>query len=217
MNLLQALTEKPWVPAGAPEVAAGRSFSLSAPTLALRFFLVVIGVLFGLLIIAYAERMAGEEWRPTPQPWLLWLNTICLVLSSVAMQWARIAARRDREAETSLALIAAGVFALAFLTGQLAAWRQLDMLPVFDISNAAIAFFYMITGLHALHLMGGLVAWGRTTARVWRSAELEAARTSIELCATYWHFLLFVWLVLFGLLFSGDENLELLLTICGFR
>jgi cytochrome c oxidase subunit 3 len=97
------------------------------------------------------------------------------------------------------------------------AWQQLNMMTSFDVTNPAIAFFYLITALHGLHLLGGLVASGKTTAKVWRGFEMARLRLSVELCAVYWHFLLVVWLVLFGLLFSGNDNLGILLSICGIR
>ncbi len=90
-------------------------------------------------------------------------------------------------------------------------------MAVFDATNPAIAFFYLITGLHAAHVLGGLVAWLRVLDRLWRGAEIEAIRQSVQLCARYWHFLLGVWLLLFWLLFSGNDNLNILLTICGIR
>ena len=86
----------------------------------------------------------------------------------------------------------------------------------FELTNPAIAFFYLITGLHGLHLLGGLVAWGRTVVKVWGDFDVAKIRQSVELCTLYWHFLLLVWLILFGLLFSGN-NLDILLKICGIR
>jgi cytochrome c oxidase subunit 3 len=185
--------------------------------LGLRVFLAVVTVLFSLLIMAYGSRMEFEDWRPAPQPGLLWLNTALLVFSSVAMQWARIAARRGDVDGVTIGLIAGGVFAVGFLAGQIVAWRQLSTMGAFDITNPAIGFFYLITGLHGLHLLGGLVAWGRTTAKIWRGLDVVHARLSVELCTVYWHFLLLVWLILFGLLFSGNDNLGILLSICGIR
>ena len=190
---------------------------MPAATLGLRVFLAVATVLFSLLIMAYGSRMEFEDWRPAPQLSLLWLNTAMLVLSSVAMQWARIAARRGEIDGVTIGLIAGGGFAVAFLGGQIVAWRQLNMMVAFDVTNPAIGFFYLITALHGLHLLGGLVAWGRTVAKVWRGAEVAQVRLSVELCTVYWHFLLLVWLLLFGLLFSGNDNLGILLTICGLR
>jgi cytochrome c oxidase subunit 3 len=219
MNILHQLTERPWAPIQSTvvDLRDGSAFSMPTATLGLRVFLVVVTILFSLLITAYGSRMEFEDWRPAPQLSLLWMNTAMLVAGSVAMQWARMSARRGEIDGVRIGLIAGGAFTLAFLGGQILAWRQLDMLAAFDITNPAIGFFYLITALHGLHLLGGLVAWGRTTAKVWRGSDVVHARLSVELCTVYWHFLLLVWLVLFGLLFSGNDNLGILLAICGIR
>ena len=219
MSILRQLTAKPWVTAQAmvDDFHVGGTFALPPATLGLRVFLAVVTVLFSLLILAYGTRMEFEEWRPQPQLSLLWLNTAMLVFSSFAMQWARIAARRGEIDGVWTGLLAGGIFAVAFLGGQIMAWRQLNMLVAFNITNPAISFFFLITALHGLHLLGGLVAWGRTTAKVWHGVDVVGVRLSVELCTVYWHFLLLVWLVLFGLLFSGNDNLGILLTLCGLK
>jgi cytochrome c oxidase subunit 3 len=219
VNIFHQLTEKPWAPVQSTvvDLRDGSAFSLRTETLGLRVFLVVVTALFSLLIMAYGSRMEFEDWRPAPQLGLLWMNTAMLVLSSVAMQWARIAARRGEIDGVGIGLIAGGAFAAAFLGGQLLAWRQLNAMGAFDITNPAIGFFYLITALHGLHLLGGLVAWGRTSIKLWRGVGLAHLRLSVELCTVYWHFLLLVWAVLFGLLFSGNDNLGSLLAICGIR
>jgi len=209
---------KPW---GAEQgkvddLYAGAASSALAKKLALRVFLAVVAVLFMLLLIAYSGRMAYEDWRPAPQLRLLWANTLVLILSSVALQWAQHSVRRGQMDAMRVGLLAAGAFTIVFLFGQLLAWRQLGEMVYFEVTNPAIAFFYMITGLHGLHLLGGLVAWGRTVARVWGDFDVAKIRQSVELCTVYWHFLLLVWLVLFGLLFTGN-NLDLLLKLCGIR
>lgn len=219
MNLLQQLTAKPWVSAQAvmDDFHAGGTFSLSKAKLGLRVFLTVVTVLFMLLVLAYGSRMALEDWRPQPQVGLLWLNTAMLVCGSIAMQWAQIASRRGDADGAWAGLMAGGAFTVAFLGGQLVAWRQLNMLAAFDITNPAIGFFFLITALHGLHLLGGLVAWARTAAKVRHGYSVAQIRVSIELCTVYWHYLLLIWLVLFGLLFSGSDNLGILLTICGLK
>ena len=219
MGFLHQLTERPWAPkqGNVVELHDGSAFSVPAATLGVRVFLAVVTVLFSLLIVAYGSRMEFEDWRPQPQLGLLWLNTAMLVLSSIAMQWARIAIRRGEIDRATIGLIAGGFFAVGFLGGQIFAWRQLNMMAAFDITNPSIGFFYLITALHGLHLLGGLVAWGRTAAKVWRGFDVVQVRLSVELCTVYWHFLLLVWLVLFGLLFSGNDNLGFLLEICGIR
>lgn len=219
MNIFRQLAAKPWVATQAmiDDFHVGGTFFLSPAKLGLRVFLAVVTVLFTLLIFAYGMRMELEVWRPTPQVSVLWLNTVLLVLSSLAMQWALFSARRGDIDSVWIGLLAGGFFAIAFLGGQIVAWRQLNMLVAFNITNPAIGFFYLITALHGLHLLGGLVALGRTTAKVWRGFDVAQLRLSVELCTTYWHYLLLVWLVLFGLLFSGNDSLGILLSICGLR
>ncbi len=198
----QRLTAKPWLEAG-PIGDPGAS-SVPAAKIGLGVFLAVVGCLFALLISAYSMRMEMGEWRPAPAPKLLWLNTGMLILSSGALQWAEVAARRGKLDGVKAGLLAGGVFALAFLAGQLIAWRQLDAAGYYLTANPAAAFFYLITGVHGLHILGGLVALGRTMDKAWQGVKLDHMRLSVELCTTYWHFLLFVWLAIFSLLLLTD-------------
>jgi len=144
--------------------------------------------------------MAVSDWQPLPLPRLLWLNTGVLVLSSVALHCTSVAARRGQIDTVRLGLATAGLTTLAFLVGQLMAWRQLTADGYFLASNPANSFFYLITGMHGLHVLGGLVALGRTTTSAWAGTRPERLRLGVELCAMYWHFLLFVWLAIFALL-----------------
>ena len=201
MSIFRALTEKPWLAEGpVHQLHSGREFSLPREMLGLRVFLVVVGVLFTLFVVAYADRMSLADWRPLPEPWLLWPNTALLILSSVAFQRACTAANRGRIDGVRSGLLAAGVLAFGFLAGQILAWQQLVASGYFAATNPANAFFYLLTALHGLHLLGGLVAWARTSAKVRRGFEAAEVRLSVELCALYWHFLLMIWLVVFGLL-----------------
>ena len=202
VSLFEQLTEKPWEQdrGTVVELHDGRFFALPQAKLGLRVFLVVISVLFLLFVVSYADRMAVSDWRPLPEPWLLWLNTAILVLSSVALQWAWISAKRQRIEGVRIGLLAGGILAFVFLAGQLVVWQQLIALGYFAAANPANAFFYVFTALHGLHLLGGLVAWGRTSAKVRRGYGAAQVHLSVELCAIYWHFLLVVWLVLFALM-----------------
>jgi cytochrome c oxidase subunit 3 len=173
-------------------------------------------MLFFLLIVAYAGRMAFEDWRPGPELGLLWFNSFTLLASSIALQYAVYSARRSLEREAWRGLLAAGALGAVFLVGQLAAWLQLRSLGDYGLTLPSVAFFYLITGLHAAHLAGGLVAWGMITAKAWAIGDVASVRSNLELCCIYWHFMLVVWLMLFGLLFSGN-NMSALLAICGFR
>jgi cytochrome c oxidase subunit 3 len=198
----QRLTAKSWLEEG-PIGDTGAS-SPPAAKIGLGVFLAVVGSLFALLISAYSMRMEMGEWRPAPVPKLLWLNTGVLISSSGALQWAQVAASRGRMDGVRAGLLVGGIFALAFLAGQLMAWRQLDAAGYYLTANPAAAFFYLITGVHGLHLLGGLVALGRTMDKAWQGVAGGDVRLSVELCAMYWHFLLFVWLVVFSLLLLTD-------------
>jgi cytochrome c oxidase subunit III len=203
----QRLTTKPWLEEGV--LADWREESpTSVPTakIGLGVFLAVVGSLFALFISAYSMRMNMVDWRTLPVPKLLWFNTGVLVMSSIALQWASMAARRNDLDGVIISLLAGGVSAVIFLVGQLLAWRQLSVAGYLVASNPANSFFYLITAVHGLHLMGGLVALGRTIRKVWRGVELARMRLSVELCAIYWHFLLLVWLVLLGLLTGWTDD-----------
>jgi cytochrome c oxidase subunit 3 len=197
----QRLMAKPWLEEGAiGDLPEGGASSLPAAKIGLGVFLAVVGSLFALLIGAYSMQMNVAAWRPLPAPKLLWFNTGALILSSVALQWAQFSANRGQMDGVRAGLLAAGAFALAFLAGQLLVWQQLTAAGYFLASNPAYAFFYLITGVHGLHLLGGLVALGRTTDKAWRGFEADQVRLSVELCTLYWHFLLLVWLFFFSLL-----------------
>jgi cytochrome c oxidase subunit 3 len=198
----QRLTSKPWLEEGSvPEASLPGESPVPAAKVGLGVFLAVVGSLFALFFSAYMMRMhMATDWRPLPAPKLLWLNTAVLALSSLALHRAQMAARRGQNEATRAALLAGGAGALAFLAGQLLAWRELAAAGYFVASNPANSFFYVITAVHGLHLLGGLVALGRTIAEVWGGAEPDQARLHVELCAAYWHFLLLVWLAFFALL-----------------
>ncbi|MEH2512773.1 cytochrome c oxidase subunit 3 [Nitrobacteraceae bacterium AZCC 1564] len=206
----QRLASKPWLEEGVIG-DFGRPARWPAAKVGLGVFLAVVGSLFALLISAYGMRMDLIDWRALPVPRLLWFNTGVLVLSSIALHWSLVAARRGFDDSTFLGLIAAEITAIVFLTGQILVCWQLVNAGYFAASNPANAFFYLITAIHGLHVLGGLLVLSRALARAWRSGATSQLRLSIELCAIYWHFLLLVWLILLGLLTGWTSAF---LTIC---
>ena len=200
----QTINIKPWVMDDGVLVGDVDAEILSEPKekTGLWVFLAVVTSMFCLFISAYAMRMKLGDWTPLPEPDLLWANTGLLVLSSIALQWARNAAKQERIDNLKIGLNVAGVLTIAFVVGQLFAWQQLVDDGYYLSSNPANAFFYLFTALHGLHILGGLVAWARAASRLWRGSDTTQVRLSVELCAVYWHFLLIVWLVLFGLMLS---------------
>ncbi|WP_332816182.1 cytochrome c oxidase subunit 3 [Ramlibacter sp.] len=202
----QTIHVQPWqaqvaVPAPAPARPATRT--------GLWVFLGVASSLFVLFISAYAMRLGFADWSPIPRPRLLVLNTAMLVGASLAMQGSVRAARRGDGDALRQGLVAGGVLTAGFLAGQLVVWKQLNGADYFIASSAAAAFFYLFTAVHGLHVLGGLVAWWRAVSRAWRAPEPAAARLGVELCATYWHYLLAVWLVLYALIVSEDLGLAI--------
>ncbi len=175
---------------------------LSNMKLGLGVFLAVATSLFALFISAYSIRMEYPDWRPLTEPTLLWINTGILVLSSIFLQRAWNAAKRNEVQAVWRGVALGGACAVAFIIGQLAAWDQLTSSGYLITDNPANGFFYVLTGVHALHLMGGLVALSRSVSRLWRRQDMESIRLGVELCAVYWHYLLVVWLILFALLLT---------------
>jgi cytochrome c oxidase subunit 3 len=200
--LRQSLNTQPWVSDPAADAFSGASLDTNSKTVGLTTFLAVATSLFALFVSAYTIRMRVADWSPLAEPDLLWVNSAFLVLASVAYHWTRNQALAGRTNSLKPGLLAAGLLSILFLAGQLAAWQQLQAAGYYASGNPANAFFYMLTAVHGLHMLGGLYVWARSMRRAWTGADADAVRLSIELCTIYWHFLLLVWVVLFGLLLT---------------
>jgi cytochrome c oxidase subunit III len=207
---VRRLTTKSWEAQGTYD---GRDIAQmagpAAPRIGLWVFLAVATSFFALFITAYLMRMNPEvvkgidlrDWRPVTEPQILWANTVMLILGSACMQMASSSLRRKQFDLARAGLFAGGLFAVAFLAGQWLAWRQLQAAGYYAAGNPANAFFYVLTGLHGLHLLGGLFVWARSAGKMAQGRTVSGAtQLSVELCTVYWHYLLLVWLVLFGLL-----------------
>lgn len=200
----QTINTKPWVAQAAGEdVAEIETVTDTPKKFALFSFLAVATSFFALFFSAYSMRMSLADWDPLAEPRLLWANTAVLVLSSVAMQIAHYAAEQGQLQRLRVAATIGAVLAVLFLMGQLLAWQQLIEAGYYLQSNAAYAFFYLFTGLHGIHLLGGLWVLSNATVAAWRGGfDPSAIRQSVELCKIYWHFLLVVWLVLYWLMLT---------------
>jgi cytochrome c oxidase subunit III len=199
--LQQGLFSKPWLettPSG--ELPPETVSPVPAAKVGLGVFIAVAGTLFALFISAYSMRMQLADWWSPPAPPILWFNTGVLIVSSGALEWAKWSARGEENTGLRAGLTVASIGTLVFLIGQVIAWRQLESAGYFLSTNPGNSFFYLITGAHAVHVVGGLIALGMTADKVRRVSDSGEVRLSIELCAIYWHFLLLVWLVLLALL-----------------
>ena len=203
-SIFQLLTQKPWEidQIKIDNMHDGATIDLSKGKLGLRFIMFVSTIFFSLFIVTYSDRMVYPDWQKMPEPWLLWINTIILFFSSVIFINAQIISKKKQFQKVKNRLLLIGFLAFAFLIGQLLVWQQLITSGHYVSTNPSNAYFYVFTTLHGLHLLGGLIYWNITIKKVWNSSEiiLSKAKHSVELCAIYWHFLLAVWLVLFGLM-----------------
>ncbi len=200
--LKQSFNTTPWVADAVDESAYQAPFNARPKLVALATFLAVATSFFALILSAYALRMELGDWIPMTEPQLLWANTAVLVFASVAFQWTRNHAVGGNAARIRPGLVLAGVLTTAFLVGQYIAWLQLYAAGQTLTANPSNAFFYLLTAVHGLHILGGMYVWVRATVRAYGGRDPDTVKQSIELCTIYWHFLLLVWLVLFGFMLS---------------
>jgi cytochrome c oxidase subunit III len=166
-----------------------------------------IAMLFTALTSAYVMRAGGSGWDDIQLPNLLWVSTGLIVASSVTIEVARRALRRDEYATYRSWLTVSLLFGFGFLAGQLFAWRQLAAQGIYLASNPHSSFFYLLTGLHGLHLLGGILGLSFLLWRATRSVRdmskpaMLKRRAAADAVGIYWHFMDGLWVYLFALLF----------------
>lgn len=203
VGIFSRITEKPWLPTD-DRIERLHTGSVGSHNrkVALIVFLCVVGSVFFLLFAAtHMRKVMAVDWVPMPEPGLIWINSLVLVGVSFAFEIARSSANATNLARTRNFFLLAGVGTLVFIVLQFIAWQQLLTLNYGAKNNPANAFFYLLTAAHAVHLLGGLVAWWRAMRHMRHSRKIEYSkiRTSVGLCAIYWHFLLFIWVAMVAL------------------
>jgi cytochrome c oxidase subunit 3 len=165
----------------------------------------IVSILMFFMALASAylvQRTTSERWVPVHLPAILWVNTIILLASSATMERAR---KRLGQADISgfrrLWLITT-VLGLAFLAGQLVAWRQLVVQGIYVATNQGSSFFYIFTAVHGVHLLGGICALIYVYRRNFESAKISVSLAA-EVSSYYWHFMDGLWLFLLALLYLG--------------
>jgi cytochrome c oxidase subunit 3 len=163
-------------------------------------FMGTISMLFIGFTSAYILRAASADWRPLSPPAVLWVSTLVLACSSLALEGARRGLRTFDLRLVKTGIIATGLLGALFLVCQFLGWRALAAQGVFLATNPHSSFFYLLTGLHGLHLAGGLIWLVPVTIRAHRM-EYAPGTDALGLVALYWHFLGALWLYLVYLLF----------------
>ncbi|MEH6551493.1 MAG: cytochrome c oxidase subunit 3 [Pseudomonadales bacterium] len=222
--MFATLSEKPWLASDEATASGGTNTEASKKKIALRFFLAVVTVLFTLFIVTFLARsqfpdfeaLAGQPWQPFTNATQLWINTAILLAASAAIQAAVMAAKGGRLLMANIAFSLASLLTIGFLVAQLLIWQQLIDLGYFVANNPANSYFYLLTAIHGLHLLGGLFVLLRLSLRSWSHPSQAAMTNSANLCATYWHYLFLVWVLLFALLTSTPDTFKTLAALCGF-
>jgi cytochrome c oxidase subunit III len=157
---------------------------------------------FMALASAFIVRRSAHDWVPVRIPPILWLNTLILLASSLTLELARH--RLAKNDSRGFRLLWGVTLALGtlFVTGQVVAWRQLLSQGIFVASNPGSSFFYIFTGLHGLHLLGGVCALCYVLARNFDYAKVTRP-VAAEIVGHYWHFMDALWVFLLALLYLG--------------
>jgi len=202
-SFFKLISQKPWEASQAilDNEHDGKTFTDSKAKLGVRTVMVVSTVLFSLFVVSYSDRMLIHDWRSLSEPWLLWFNTIILILTSIVFNKTKILTNNNEFEKAKNSLLVVGFLTFTFITGQLLVWQHFVNLGQYASSNPANAFFYVLTALHGLHILGGLYFWAKVTRQLFKDNYIiKQIKQNVELCAIYWHFLLIVWFVLFGLM-----------------
>lgn len=164
---------------------------------ALWLFMVTVVMIFAGFTSAHIVRQADGNWLEYDLPNMLWITSGIIILSSVFMHWALIAAKKNNVGQLKMAITVTFLLGLVFLAGQWMAWGQLVDAKVFFVGNPGGSFIYIFTGMHALHLISGVIYVLFILISSFRSRVHSKNLLNIEMCTTYWHFLGGLWIYLF--------------------
>ena len=158
-SFFKLITQKPWETSQAilDNEHDGKTLSISKAKLGVRTIIVVSTVIFSLFVVSYADRMLIHDWRSLSDPWLLWINTVILILTSVVFHRTKVLSERNEFEKAKNSLLVVGFLTFAFITGQLMVWQHFAGLGEYASTNPANAFFYLFTALHGLHILGDLL------------------------------------------------------------
>ena len=170
------------------------------------FLLLVVLMTFGGMIGAYIviSTNGSAEWRPFDLPVQVWISTVLILVSSITYHLGKVALDRDQHSRARKLFIATTALGAAFISSQLLVWLALVNLGLYMRGNPYAGFFYILTAVHALHVAGGITALGAILLRTWNETaygdESLYRRNLARSVGWYWHFMGFLWVVLFMLL-----------------
>ena len=171
--------------------------SMHPKKFALWLFIVTVVMIFAAFTSAHIVRQADGDWLIYDIPSMHWYTSGIILLSSVFMQWAYIAAKKDKLEQVKIALTITTALGIVFLFGQLQAWDQLVDAGVFFVGNPAGSFMYIFTGIHGVHLISGVIYLIYMLISSFRYKVHSKNMLNMEMSATWWHFLSGLWIYLF--------------------
>jgi len=164
--------------------------------------IVSILMFFMALAATFLVLRGGRNWVPVHIPTLMWINTVVLLASSATLEIARHELAQGRLFAYRKLWLLTTALGVGFLMGQIVAWRQLVSQGIYLANNTASGFFFIFTGLHALHLVGGVAALIFVAKRNFDQAQVTRT-VAAEVTSYYWHFMDALWLFLLALLYLG--------------
>lgn len=176
-----------------------------AGKLGMKLLIASLSVLFASSIAGYlVVRLNARTWPPAGMPSLppgLWISTLIILVSGATMESAFRAARGGVQARLRRMILLTVILGVAFLVSQAINWWGLVTAKMPATANLYAFTFYMLTGLHAAHVIGGLIPLGIVTRNAYRGRYSPEQNDGVLYCRMYWHFLAVVWVVMFALLF----------------
>ena len=179
-----------------------RRFSPAAYRIMIRVVLAAIVMMFAAMSSAYIVLSGGAEWKPIAVPRMFFLSTAIIILSSVTFEFARRCLKSGKAKAHYAWLALTLLLGLGFLVTQLLAWRELRAQGVYLSGNPHSSFFYLFTGVHGVHLLGGILALLFLMIKLGLRKKADPLRsvTSTGVVSRYWHTMDGLWLWLFLLL-----------------
>ena len=184
--------------------AYARVRAMNPKKFALWLFIISVTMIFASLTSAYIVKKSEGNWLIFQFPVSFIYTSIIIVVSSISMHIAYLGAKRNYLLALRGALIATAVLAISFTIGQFLSWNELVAQDVFFVGNPAGSFIYIFTGLHVAHLAGGLIYLIIVLFSSFKYKVHSKSLLTIEMCATYWHFLGGLWLYLYVFLILNN-------------
>ncbi|MDQ3393509.1 MAG: cytochrome c oxidase subunit 3 [Bacteroidota bacterium] len=164
---------------------------------ALWLFIVSIIMIFAAMTSAYIVRQGEGNWFEFELPAIFWINSAVILASSVTMQIAYFAAKKDNLELVKVFTAITTALGVAFLVLQLLAWEELVQMGVFFVGNPSGSFLYVLTGLHGFHLITGVIYLFILLTSTFKYKVHSKSMVQMEMCTTFWHFLDALWIYLF--------------------